>query len=54
MTENNMDIEYMYSLIDKGTSDAYMVFRASDTEKLLELFKKEKIETVSGEKIGLN
>jgi len=54
MTENNIDIEYMYSLIDKGTTDAYMVFRASDTEALLELFEKEGIKTVSGESIGLH
>lgn len=37
MTEGSIDIEYMYSLIDHGSTDAYMVFRVSDENKLREL-----------------
>ena len=53
MANNGVGIEYMYSLIDRGTSDAYMVFRATDTEELHRILFENGIKTVSGESLGL-
>ena len=37
MAQEEIDIEYMYSLIDRGKEDAYMVFRVSDEKRLLKV-----------------
>ncbi len=34
LSEANIDIEYMYSILSHGDEKAYMVFRVSDDEKL--------------------
>ena len=53
LSDAQIDIEYMYSLIDRGTSDAYMVFRLSDEAHLLNVLSENGIVTVSGENLGL-
>ena len=53
LSDAQIDIEYMYSLIDRGTNDAYMVFRLADEANILDVLKKNGLEAVSGEKLGL-
>lgn len=53
MAEKGINIEYMYSLIDRGRDDAYMVFRADDPEGLVKILAENGISTVSGDVLGL-
>jgi len=53
LSDAQIDIEYMYSLIDRGTSDAYMVFRLSDEAHMLNVLSANGLVTVSGDKLGL-
>ena len=53
MAEEKIDIEYMYSLIERGVDVAYMVFRVSDEARLLEVLSRNAIETVTPQKLGL-
>jgi len=53
LADSNVDIEYMYSLIDRSTTDAYMVFRITDEVNMNEILARYGISTVSGEKLGL-
>lgn len=53
MAKGNIDIEYMYSLIDRGKDDAYMVFRVSDEQGLLKLLAANGLSAVDAETIGL-
>lgn len=53
MAQAEVDIEYMYSLIERGVDVAYMVFRVSDEARLLEVLSKNALETVSPQKLGL-
>ena len=48
-----IDIEYMYSLIERGVDVAYMVFRVSDEARLLAVLSENAIETVTPQKLGL-
>ena len=54
LSDAKIDIEYMYSLIDRGTSDAYMVFRLADDANMLDVLEANGLTTVSGEVLGLN
>lgn len=54
MAHNGIDIEYMYSLIDRGAKDAYMVFRVSDEEKLLALLGGNGLHAVPPHTLGLH
>ena len=53
ISKEEIDIEYMYSLIERGVDVAYMVFRVSDEARLLEVLSKNALETVSPQKLGL-
>lgn len=53
MAQEGIDIEYMYSLIERGVDVAYMVFRVSDEARLLEVLSRNAIETVTPQKLGL-
>ena len=53
MAQAEVDIEYMYSLIERGVDVAYLVFRVSDEARLLEVLSKNALETVSPQKLGL-
>lgn len=50
----DVDIEYMYSLIERSTEEAYMVFRVSDEEKLISLLAENGLNTVSAADLGLS
>ena len=54
MAQEEIDIEYMYSLIDRGKEDAYMVFRVSDEKRLLKVLSENGISAVAPDKLGLN
>ncbi len=53
MAQENIDIEYMYSLIERGVDVAYMVFRVSDEARLSEVLSRNALETVPAQKLGL-
>ena len=53
MAQEKIDIEYMYSLIERGVDVAYMVFRVSDEARLLAVLSENAIETVTPQKLGL-
>ena len=54
LADANIDIEYMYSLIDRGTDDAYMVFRLSDGADMQDVLEANGLKTVSASVLGLN
>ena len=54
LADARIDIEYMYSLIDRGTNDAYMVFRLADEANILDVLEANGLKTVSGSALGLN
>ena len=54
MAQEKIDIEYMYSLIDRGKEDAYMVFRVSDEKRLLKVLSENGLSAVAPDKLGLN
>lgn len=54
MAQDKIDIEYMYSLIDRGKEDAYMVFRVSDEKRLLKVLSENGLSAVAPDKLGLN
>ena len=53
LARDKIDIEYMYSLIDRGADAAYMVFRVSDEERLQRLLAHNGLETVPARTLGL-
>lgn len=53
MAEGNIDIEYMYSLIERSAKEAYMVFRVSDEEKLLRVLSENGLHSVSAQTLGM-
>jgi len=53
MAEAGIDIEYMYSLIARNVTDAYMVFRVANNDAFLALLKEKGIRVVSPEEVGL-
>ena len=53
IAEAKIDIEYMYSLIERSAEEAYMVFRVSDEAKLLQALKANGLHSVSAEKLGI-
>ena len=54
MTEAEVDIEYMYSLLPRSTDHAYMVFRVTEAPKLEAFLAANGIETVSGDALGIH
>lgn len=53
MSAHRIDIEYMYSLVERGKNDAYMVFRVSDPDAMQKLLAENDLMTVSGKSLGL-
>ena len=54
MAQEKIDIEYMYSLFNRGKEDAYMVFRVSDEKRLIALLEKNGIRIIDPDEIGLH
>lgn len=53
MAENNMDVEYMYSLFLQKDDEAYMVFRVSDDAKFIALLEQNNIHIATNSELGL-
>lgn len=53
LARENVDIEYMYSLVVSGSSDAYMVLRVCDEARLLQVLERSGIRTVSPETLQI-
>ena len=53
MAENNIAIEYMYSLFTHKGGNAYMVFRVSEEEKFISLMEKIGVTVVDAEMLGI-
>ena len=53
LAKADIDIEYMYSLFTQSDGKAYMVFRVSDKQKLMNEIKNNSLKTVSEEDLGL-
>ena len=53
LAAEHIDIEYMYSLIDRGVDVAYMVFRVSDEKRLLALLADNDLSCATAETLGL-
>lgn len=53
LAKADIDIEYMYSLFTQNDGKAYMVFRVSDKQKLMNEIKNNALKTVSEEELGL-
>lgn len=51
MEEANINIEYLYSFIEKPTSNAIIMMRVERIEDALEVLKKNKVPIVGGERI---
>lgn len=54
MAREAIDIEYMYSLVERGAKEAFMVFRVSDGERLSSLLSENGLRTVSAQDLKLN
>ena len=53
LADNNVDVEYMYSLFAGQSGHAYMVLRISDDEGFLKALSGTDIQVVGNEKLGL-
>ena len=53
LSENQIDVEYMYSLFTHREGCAYMVLRISDEEKFATALAAHNIKVVSGEELGI-
>lgn len=53
LAKADIDIEYMYSLFTQNDGKAYMVFRVTDKQKLMNEIKNNSLKTVSEEDLGL-
>ena len=53
MAQEKIDIEYMYSLIERGVDVDYMVLRVSNEDSLLAVLAKNGLATVSAQALGL-
>lgn len=53
LAKENMDIEYMYSMLNGKDGLAYMIFRVADTERLEAILAANGIPTAKGEDLGI-
>ena len=53
LKENNVNIEYMYSLIGRGEEKAYMVFRVDNQDILINVLTENKLQLVTKEELGI-
>ena len=53
LAEKNVDVQYMYSIFGQVDGKAHMIFRVSDSDKLVELLKDTGFESISAETLGI-
>ncbi len=51
LTENDINVEYMYAFLEKATDKAVVVFRFDDIEKALAALDSNEINVLNGKKI---
>lgn len=51
LSDNNVNVEYMYAFVEKSRDFAVMIFRFDDVDGALEALKKADIKTIQSEKI---
>lgn len=54
IADSNINIEYMYSVFGQKDGLAYMIFKVSDPDKLIEDMEKNGIKTADYEDLGIN
>ena len=54
LTENKVNIEYMYSIFGKTDGLAYMIFKVEDAEKAEASFVENGFTTADGKALGIN
>jgi len=52
LSENSINIEYMYGFIEKASDNAILVFRFEDTDRAIEILKKNKIKVIGKAEIA--
>lgn len=53
LAQEQVDVEYMYSLIGRGKNDAFMVLRVNDEQRLQTLIDKNGLRSVSNTELGI-
>ena len=53
LAENQLDVEYMYSLFTHKEGKAYMVFRISDEERFNAVLAANSVSTADKDELGL-
>ena len=53
LAENNIDVEYMYSIFGQIDGRAHMIFRVADPEKMVAVLESGGYETISAAHLGI-
>jgi len=51
LSDNDVNVEYMYAFVEKSSDFAVMIFRFDEVEKALSVLEKAGIKTITGKKI---
>lgn len=54
ISQEEIDVEYMYSVFGQKDGQACMIFRVADTDRLTALLEKNGIGTITGEELGIH
>lgn len=54
ISEAGVDVEYMYSVFGQMNGKAYMIFRVTDTDKLIAILNANGIAPAAGEELGIH
>ncbi len=54
ISEAGVDVEYMYSVFGQVNGKAYMIFRVTDTDKLIAILNASGIVPAAGEELGIH
>lgn len=54
ISEAGVDVEYMYSVFGQVNGKAYMIFRVTDTDKLIAILNANGVAPAAGEELGIH
>lgn len=54
ISEAGVDVEYMYSVFGQVNGKAYMIFRVTDTDKLIAILNANGIAPAAGDELGIH
>ena len=54
ISQEEIDVEYMYSVFGQKDGMACMIFRVADSDRLITLLENNGISTITGEELGLH